>query len=114
MVKVQDVTCRKTIADHCVLAVSFWWRLRGLMFRRGFGPFDALWLAPTSDIHMFWVWFPIDLIWLDADLNVVGLKKGVKPWRLASCRQAMSVLETPTGVIERCGVQVGDRITLGQ
>jgi hypothetical protein len=110
VVQVGNLTRGTTLAEACVLGVTFYWRARGLMLRRAFEPFDGLWLAPTASIHMFWVAFPIDLVWLDADLRVLAVTPGIKPWRLDGCRRAASVLELRAGAIAASGTQVGDRI----
>ncbi|MBI2301406.1 MAG: DUF192 domain-containing protein [Armatimonadetes bacterium] len=96
-----------------MLGTSFGLKLRGLMFRREFAPFDALWLAPTAEIHMFWVRFPIDLVWLDGELRVVGAVEAIRPWRLARCRGAESVLEAPVETLQRTQTQVGDALAFG-
>ena len=110
MVRIEDVTRRSVLAEQAVLGLSFGWRLRGLMFRRGFTGFDGLWLAPASSIHMFWVFFAIDVVWLDASLNVLKVTPEIRPWRLDAARGAHSVLELPAGTIARARVAVGDRL----
>jgi len=113
MVPVTNVSRGTQVAAQCVLGLSFGWRLRGLQFRAGFGPFDGLWLAPTSEIHMFCVRFPIDLIWLDGELRVVQVVEGIAPWRVAFCRPASSVLELPTGTVAASRTEPGDQLALG-
>lgn len=108
MVEVANLTRGGVLAGQCALGVTFYLRLRGLMFRPVFGPFDGLWLAPTREIHMFWVRFPIDLIWLDDGLRVVEVTRGIRPWRLKTCSRARSVLELPVGAAG--DTQPGDRI----
>lgn len=110
MVAVVNLTRRTVLARQAVLGTCFSTRLRGLMFRRGFEPFDGLWLSPTSEIHMFWVRFPIDLVWLDGALTVVKLTPGIRPWRLDRARGAVSVLELPAGVVAASGTAVGDAV----
>ena len=111
MVQVTNLTRQTTIARQCVLGVSFAWRLRGLMFRRGFGPFDGLWRAPTAEIHMFWVRFPIDLVWLDDSLCVVAVTAAIRPWRMTRCARASSVIELPVGALAASATQPGDRVS---
>lgn len=113
MVEVVNLSRGTFSARQAVLGTSFWLRLRGLMFRAEFAPFDGLWLAPTAEIHMFWVRFPIDLIWLDDSLTVVGLVEGIAPWKVARQKGATSVLELPVGAIEASRTVVGDRLAFG-
>jgi len=105
---------RGTVLAHSAeRADTFWLRLRGLQFRRRFEPFDALWLEPTNAIHMFWVFFAIDLVWLDADLRVLATVAGIQPFRLAWCKGARSVIELPAGAVAASGTAAGDRLELG-
>jgi uncharacterized membrane protein (UPF0127 family) len=39
--------------------------------------------------------FPLDLYWLDASGEIVRIDRGVRPWRIAHCRRARSVVEVP-------------------
>ncbi|NUP98597.1 MAG: DUF192 domain-containing protein [Armatimonadetes bacterium] len=110
MARVLNATRQTVLASQAVLATGFWLRLRGLMFRRRFGPFDGLWLAPTNAIHMFWVFFPIDLVWLDHERRVLRCTRGLKPWRVEVVAGARSVLELPVGAVTRSGTVPGDQV----
>lgn len=108
--RIVDVTRGTVVATQAVAATSFWWRFRGLMFRRGFAGFDGLWLSPTASIHMFWVFFAIDVIWLDRDLRVLKVTPALKPWRLDAARGARSAVELPVGALATAGVATGDQL----
>ena len=56
--------------------------------------------------------FPIDAVWVDRDLNVVGVSAEIAPWRTARCRGAKGVVELAAGEAERRGVRPGDRLVL--
>jgi uncharacterized protein len=56
--------------------------------------------------------FPIDAVFVDRDMRVVGVEPELRPWRWASRRRARAVLELSAGESERRGVQVGERLTL--
>lgn len=108
---VTNLTRQTQVCADCVVGTSFYWRLRGLMFRASFGPFDGLWLAPTAEIHMFWVRFPIDLVWLDDERVVVRTTHAIKPWRVERCPGARSIIELPVGALDASGTVPGDRLT---
>ena len=68
-------------------------RLRGLIGRSG----DVALLLPhCGSVHTFGMRFALDLVWLDAAGRVVRIDRGVRPWRVRSCRAARSVLELPS------------------
>jgi len=112
--QIANVSRGQVLCRRAVLGITFWPRFRGLMFRREFAPFDGLWLAPTSAIHMFWVRFAIDLIWLDNGLRVVAVTEELGPWRCKRVAQATSVLELPAGVVKRTGTAPGDAVAFGE
>jgi hypothetical protein len=104
------VVCEETgavLAEDCELALTTWQRFRGLMLR-GQLPAGAGMLFPhCSSIHMFFMRFPVDLVYLDREGQVVKIVRGLKPWRISLCPGARSTLELPAGTIERVGLEVG-------
>ena len=75
------------------LAVTPFARLRGQLGRRQ--PVPML-IAPCSAVHTCFLRFPLDLVFVDADCNVLKVAEGVRPWRFVACRGAKAVLELPT------------------
>jgi uncharacterized membrane protein (UPF0127 family) len=87
-------------------------RMRGLMGRRGLPAGEGLLLSPAPAIHTAFMRFPIDALFLDGDLQVLGIVERLRPWRFASKRRAHAVLELSAGECARRGVEVGDRLEL--
>ena len=100
------------MCERCTLADSPLTRLRGLLGRDGLDAGEGLLLQPASSIHTFFMRFPIDAVFLDRALVVVGIADEVEPWRAASRRGAKAVLELPAGESIRRGLAVGDQLTL--
>jgi uncharacterized membrane protein (UPF0127 family) len=94
------------------MAASSWSRSKGLLGRSGLGEQEGLWIQPTSSIHMWFMRFPIDVIWAADDGRVIKLVENIKPWRMSFCRGAKVALELPVGAIARSGVQVGDHLVI--
>jgi uncharacterized membrane protein (UPF0127 family) len=94
------------------MAASSWSRSKGLLGRSGLGEQEGLWIQPTSSIHMWFMRFPIDVIWAADDGRVIKLVEHIKPWRMSFCRGAKVALELPVGAIARSGVQVGDHLMI--
>jgi uncharacterized membrane protein (UPF0127 family) len=108
----------QTLAARVTIARSFWQRFRGLMLRRELPPGEGLYL-PGSDVHMFFMRFPIDCLFLapptpDGERRAVGLRHGLPPWRgiVWYVRGAQGVVELPAGTLAAAGVAVGDRFRL--
>jgi uncharacterized membrane protein (UPF0127 family) len=57
--------------------------------------------------------FPIDVLYLDRGLKVVGVRSNVRPWRFTPVlRQAASVLELPCGTAAETNTALGDTIEI--
>jgi uncharacterized membrane protein (UPF0127 family) len=66
-------------------------------------------------MHMFFMRFPIDIVFLDRQNRVLRISHELKPWRVsAQVWGARRALELAAGAARRTGTQVGDRITLEQ
>jgi uncharacterized protein len=106
------------IADKTEFATSPWTRFRGLMLRSlaGFQPGQALVIDPCTSIHMFFMRFPIDVLYLNRENVVVRAQKEIRPWRIGPIytRGARFVVELPAGTIARSGVTNGDAVAIGQ
>jgi len=103
------------LATALAVADTHWRRLRGLLglgtndFRNGSG----LWIVPCHGIHTLGMGFPIDVLYLDQELKVVGIQPEVRPWRFVPVlRQATSVLELPCGTAAETKTALGDTIEI--
>jgi uncharacterized protein len=110
----KEVTLRRengdVVVDQCVVADSPVSRLRGLLGRSELRPGEGLLLRPASAIHTCFMRFPIDAVFLDEELRVLGISDELRPWRAASRRGARAVLELPAGESARRGLEAGDTL----
>ncbi len=103
----ESVVCEQVaIADRAIP------RMRGLLGRRTLRSGEGLLLRPAPSIHTAFMRFPIDAVFLDADLRVVKLVPRLAPWRTASARRAKAVLELPAGESARRELGVADRLAV--
>jgi uncharacterized membrane protein (UPF0127 family) len=103
----------KTVAGEVAMASTPWQRFVGLMGRRELAAGAGLCLRPCSSIHMFFMRFPVDVAFIDADGHVVRLYHGLRPWRVSRVvRRAKAAIELPSGSLARAGVGVGDLLTM--
>lgn len=94
-----------------IVANSFLTRFAGLMFRQKLSAATGLFLAPCSSVHMCFMRFSIDVVYLDKDYNIIKVVKRLKPWiGLSICARAWAVLEMTAGEAERCGCEVGRKL----
>ncbi|MEO6866711.1 MAG: DUF192 domain-containing protein, partial [Gaiellales bacterium] len=92
---------------------SMWMRMRGLLGRGGLAPSEGLWISPCNSIHMFFMTFAIDAVFIDERLQVVRVVEGLEPWRMArGGKFAHSVLELPSGKAAFFNIRVGDKLQI--
>jgi uncharacterized protein len=108
------------LASNLEVADSLWAKFMGLMGRTSLGPGCGLWLPDSNGIHMMFMRFPIDAVFLgrpgdDGGRVVVSMHRGLRAWSglVPYVRGAHGVLELPVGVIDASGTQVGDLIEIG-
>ena len=119
-VAARNVTRSTTLASSVELATSFWARFMGLMGRAPLPAGAGLWIGGTNGIHMFFMRFAIDAVFLGRPAaaggarTVVGLSRGLRPWigLVPLVRGADGVLELPVGAIDASTTQVGDEVRI--
>ncbi len=101
------------------VAGSWWARAVGLIGRASLAENEGLLLPGTNSIHMLFMRFPIDCIFVgapkaDGSRDVVGLREELAPWRgvVWWVRGAKAAVELPAGAIARSGIRVGDPVWL--
>jgi uncharacterized membrane protein (UPF0127 family) len=101
------------VSSHVTIADSLWSRFVGLMGRSELPSGEALCIRPCSSIHMFFMRFPIDAVFVDADGAVVRIYAAIKPWRATGfVRRAKACLELPAGTAAQHGLEVGELLEL--
>ena len=113
----RNVTRSTVLAERLELGESLWARFMGLMGRAPLPPGDGLWLSGTNGIHMFFMRFAIDAVFLskpgpDGARTVVSANRAGRPWigMVPLVRGADGVIELPTGTIEATGTLKGDAV----
>jgi uncharacterized protein len=86
-------------------------RMAGLLGRSSLPSDEGVALRPSFSIHTAFMRFPIDVVFLDAELVVLKIDASVRPFRTAACRGAREVVELRAGECERRGLVEGDRVT---
>jgi uncharacterized protein len=100
----------RTVCERCLLAETALARMRGLLGRKDLPSGEGILLRPASSIHMAFMRFAIDAVFLDRDGVVVKVARDLGPWKAAAARRAKSVVELPAGEAARRGIEVGQRI----
>jgi uncharacterized protein len=105
------------LAERLETAGSLWAKFMGLMGRPSLSAGDGLWLPASNGIHMMFMRFPIDAVFVskpgpDGVRVVRSVHRGLRAWTglVPLVRGADGVLELPVGTIDATGTAVGDRV----
>jgi uncharacterized protein len=100
------------LATHVGPAFDSATRNRGLLGRDGLPAGSAMVIAPSNSVHMFFMRFPLDIIFVAKDGTVVKRCPNVRPWRIAIAWRAFAVIEGPVGMIGQTGTRRGDTLAV--
>jgi len=121
MLIARNVTRSTVLAHRLEPAESLWAKFLGLMGREALPAGAGLWLPGSNGIHMMFMRFAIDCVFVgrplpsgDGSRPVVALRRALRPWTgiVWLVRGAHGVLELPVGTIDRSGTAVGDLVRL--
>jgi uncharacterized protein len=103
----------RTIPYSIKLADTFFTRLKGLMFRKDQLVEEGLWIFPCNSIHMCFMKFSIDAVFLTKEGRIVKMVENLQPWRFVKpIKDAYSVIELPAGTITKLDLKQGDLIRI--
>ncbi len=104
-----DLTSGRVVAEEVEMAHSLPRRIKGLLGRRELAPGQGLWLRPCRQVHTWFMRFPIDVVFMDRELVVVGLSRHLGPGRISPFHlRARSALELAAGRAR--GIAVGHHL----
>jgi uncharacterized membrane protein (UPF0127 family) len=125
----RNLTRGTVLATDVEVGTSLWAKFKGLMGRESLAPDAGLWLPKSNGIHMMFMRFPIDAVFLGKEASgagvgergggrveratpVVAIYRGLRAWTglVPLVRGAHGVLELPVGAIDASNTQAGDLI----
>ncbi len=111
--RVRNETRGTVVAEQCLVARSLRDRTVGLLGRPSLPAGEGLWIERSPSIHMFFMRFAIDAVFVDGSGRVVRVVEQLRPWRIVAwARGARDCLELPSGSVAPTGTVVGDQLVL--
>jgi len=112
-VYVYNKTKESFLAFRVKVADTIFGRLIGLIGKRKLNPDCGLWLYPANAIHTIGMLIKIDVVLIDKNFKVVGLRELLRPFRIVGPNfRAESVIELPAHTIFKSGTEVGDQLEI--
>ena len=113
----RNLTRSTILAADLETAAGLWGKFKGLMGRSSLAPGAGLWLPDSNGIHMMFMRFPIDAVFVgapavDGSRAVLSLHRALPTWRglVPLVRGAKGVLELPVGTIDSTATALGDQV----
>ena len=100
----------KTLSQNSEICKNNFSKALGLMFSRK--PKTLIFVFNKEKIislHMFFVFYPIDVLFLNKNKKIVQLKENFKPFRIIIPKKpAKYIIELPNNTIKKTNTKVGD------
>ena len=111
--RVENATKSTNLGDRIRVASSTRDRTVGLLRTPALSPGEGLWIERSPSIHMFFMPYAIDAVFVAADGRVTKIVENLRPWRVVWwARGARDCLELPVGAVASSRTEVGDRLEL--
>src|SRR5688572_22343792 len=108
IVRVENTTKGSLVAERVRVASSIRDRTVGLLGSSGLDDDEGLWIERSPSIHMFFMRFAIDAVFVNASGRVTKVVPDLRPWRAVWWAPgARDCLELPVGAAARSDTQPG-------
>ena len=112
----KNIAKNRIIVSKTKIYDNIFLKALGLMFSRPLND-KCLVLRFKSEkirpLHMFFVLYAIDVLFLDKDLRVVEIKENFKPFSFYFPKnKAMFIIEVPLSIAKKASVEIGDVVNL--
>ncbi len=113
MMRIINGSNEKIVGINIVMAQTFFTRLKGLMFHKSLKAGEGLLLRPCNMIHTFGMRFPLDVVFLSEEYEVLEIIENIKPNKMAPMiKEAVITLELPVGTVKNASIHKGDQLVL--
>lgn len=111
--KIFNRTKKAFLAETAEKADTAFSRIKGLLGRKEISSGYALIITHCRSIHMFFMRFAIDAVFVDRKDQVIGLVENIQPFQMSPYFFRSSyVIELPPGLIRKTGTQKGDQLDI--
>lgn len=110
--RVVNETRQSIIGGQIHLADTVLGRMRGFLLRRRPEAGEGIFLTPCKGVHMYWMRFPLDVLFVDSHGTVLAVHENLQPGRRTPVyRSAQYAIELPVGTVAASGTHAGDRLS---
>ena len=111
---IKNITRNLLISDNVRFCGDIFSKVTGLMLSRR-GKLSLILTFKREEkisLHMFFVFYPIDVLFLDKKKIVVDIKENFKPFSFYTSRKRSKyAIELPLAAIKNTNTRIGDKIS---
>jgi uncharacterized protein len=111
---VKNATRKKMLVSQAYVCDSVLTRTKGLMFHQRIKDLAFILAFEREQhvaLHMYFVFFPIDVLFLDRSKKIIEMKRQFMPFsQYIAAKKAKYVVELPEGTINASRTKIGDKI----
>ena len=112
VVRASNATRGTVLGESIRVADTGLTRIVGLLGERKLSRGDGLLILPCQGVHTWGMMFPIDVVVLDGQWNVLALRRRLRQFRITRIFwKAAAVLELPVGTLDSTLTSVGDTLS---
>jgi uncharacterized membrane protein (UPF0127 family) len=113
---IRNVSSNKILAKETKLCDSILSKAKGLMFSKRIKDKGLVFVFKKDErwsLHMLFVFFPIDVLWLNKDCRIVDMKESFAPFSVLAVpkEKARFVIELPANTIKNSDTIIGDKVS---
>ncbi len=112
--KLKNITKNKILINKIKLCKNFLNKSIGLILHKKLNDKGLVFICKKEkkkSLHMIFVFFPIDVLYLNKNKRVIEMKKNFKPFSFyIPEKKAKYILELPEGTIGKTKTEIGDKI----
>lgn len=113
---IKNITKNKILVNKIKFCKNFLNRSIGLILHKKLKNKGLIFIYSKEkkiSLHMVFVFFPIDVLFLDKNKKVIEIKKNFRPFSFYTAKKrAKYILELPDGTIKKTKTKLGDMIEL--
>lgn len=109
----KDLTDNQIICNKVIMANSFFKRLKGLMFTKNLPSDSSMYICPCNQIHMFFMNYSIDVLYIDKNNVILAIDEDMKPGRIGKkVNGAAAVVELQAGKVKESNIKIGQTLQI--
>ncbi|MTI70610.1 MAG: DUF192 domain-containing protein [Firmicutes bacterium] len=109
----KNKTLKKVLVNNCYIADNFFSRLKGLLGKNNLNEDEALIIKPCKSVHMFFMKFSIDVLFVNENDKVIKIIENLRPWQVTKVvKNSKYVVELSKGKVKKTKTDIGNIISI--